>query len=89
MKVVPLQIALEKEEKLKDLNKKMKTLKAAYKRLQADFGNLEKENTALRSQAGIGNDKTAKIAVGVSEEELRSIKEKYEKEAFQSSLNSK
>lgn len=60
----------------------MKTLKTAYKRLRDDFEKLEKENEALRSQAGISDKE--KISIGISEEELRSIKEKYEKEAFQS-----
>lgn len=67
---------------MKELNKKMKTLKTAYKKLRDDFEKLEKENEALRSQAGISDKE--KISIGISEEELRSIKEKYEKEAFQS-----
>lgn len=60
----------------------MKTLKTAYKKLREDYEKLEKENEALRQQTGIGSK--GKVSVGVSEEELSSLKEKYEKEAFQS-----
>ena len=55
-----------------------------YTKVKSDNEVLEKENNALRSQVGIGNDKSTKIAVGMSDEEVRAIKEKFEKEAFQS-----
>lgn len=76
--------ALEKEEKVKEYKKKLKILKNAYKSLQDKKHELEQENSALRTKAGVASGANFKYSAGMSEDEIRSIKEKYEKEAYQS-----
>lgn len=75
--------ALEKEEKLKEYKKKLKVLKTAYKSLQDKKDELEKENSSLRAKAGVGSS-GIKFSMGISDDEVKAIKEKYEKEAYQS-----
>jgi hypothetical protein len=77
--------ALEKEEKLKEYKKKLKVLKTAYKSLQDKKDELEKENLSLRAKAGVGSS-GVKFSMGISDDEVKAIKEKYEKEAYQSNF---
>lgn len=76
---------MEKEEKLKEYKKKNSVLKQGLKKMREKLEGLEKENQLLRSKVGIA-DGSEKLNLGMSDEDMRGLKEKFEKEAYKSNL---